>query len=96
MANQFEEIRPLDRIAAGQHKDRDFERRDLVNQTLAFFGAQFQRIAVRLCGCAAVDAGEIACLGYFPDRNEWPFVEVDRVDLRIHESIRSPHAGLTQ
>jgi hypothetical protein len=59
-------------------------------------GAQLQRIAVWLCGCAAVDAGEIACLGHFPDGNEWPFVEVGRVDLRIHEPIRQPLATSTQ
>lgn len=88
MANQIEEIRPLDRIPAGQHKGRDFERRDLVDQMFAFIGAQFQRIAIRLRGCAAVDASEIARLGYFPDGNEWPFVEVRRVDLRVHVSMK--------
>lgn len=88
MANQFEEIRPLYRIAAGQNEDWNFQGRDLIDQMFALIGAQFQRIAIRLRRCAAVNASQIACLGHFPDGNEGPFVEIGCVDLRVHGLMR--------
>jgi len=35
-----------------------------------------------------VDTSEVARLGHFPDGDEWPFVKVDRVDLRVHALMR--------
>jgi hypothetical protein len=35
-----------------------------------------------------METGKVACLGYFPDGDEWPFVEVNRVDLRVHEPMK--------
>jgi hypothetical protein len=58
--------------------------------------AEFHGVSIRLGGSAAMHAGQVAGLSYFPDGDEWPFVEVDRVDLRVHELIRQPHAGLAQ
>jgi hypothetical protein len=86
----------LNRIASSQHKDWNLQDRDLVDQTFALIRAQLHGIAVRLGGCATVHTGQITGLSHFPDGDEWLFVKVDRVDLRVHESIRQPHAGLTQ
>ena len=55
--------------------------------------AEFRGAAVRLGGCAAVHAGEVAGLGDFPDGDEWPFIEVGRVDLRVHEPMKRPETG---
>ena len=96
MADQLEKIGPLNRVASCQHKDWNLQGRDLVDQMLTLVRAEFHGIAVRLGGCAAMHTGQIASLSHFPDGNEWPFVEVDRVDLRVHEPIRQPHVCLTQ
>ena len=93
MSDQFKKIRPFNRVASRQHKDRNLQGRDLVDQMFALIRAQFHGAAVRLSGCAAVHTGEVACLGHFPDGDEWPFVEVGRVDLRVHESMRQPETG---
>jgi hypothetical protein len=31
--------------------------------------------------------GEVAGLSYLPDGDEWMFIEINRIDLRIHGSI---------
>jgi hypothetical protein len=38
-----------------------------------------------------MDAGEVARLSDFPNGDEWTFIEIDRVDLRVHESMRQLH-----
>ena len=37
-----------------------------------------------------MDAGEVTGLSHFPDGDEGAFVEIDRVDLRVHRSMRQP------
>lgn len=32
--------------------------------------------------------GEVAGLSYLPDDDEWTFIEINRIDLRVHEPIR--------
>ena len=96
MTDQFEKIGPLNRVASRQHKHWNLQGRDLVDQMFALIRAQFHGIAVRLGGCAAMYTGEIASLGHFPDGDEWPFVEVGRVDLRVHEPIRQRATCRTQ
>jgi len=93
MANQLEKVGSLNRVASCQHKDWDLQGRDLVDQVFTLIYAQLHGIPIRLGGCAAVYTGQIAGLSHFPDGDEWPFVKVDRVDLRVHESIRQPHAA---
>ena len=88
MADQFKKIGSLNRVASRQHKDRNLQGRDLVDQMFALIRAEFHGAAIRLGGCAAVHTGQVAGLGHFPDGDEWPFVEVDRVDLRVHEPMR--------
>ncbi len=96
VADQLKQIRPLDRIASRENEDRNLHRGNLVDQARALICAQFHRVAVGLRGSAAMHAGQIAGLGYFPDRDERPLVEIDRVELRVHESSRPQAAGGTQ
>ena len=88
MSDQFKKVRPLNRVSPRQHKDWNLQCRDLVDQMFALVRAQFHGATFRLSGCAAVYTGEVACLGHFPDGDEWPFIEVGRVDLRVHELMR--------
>jgi hypothetical protein len=75
MTNQFKEIRPLQRIASGEHKDRNLQVGNLVNQMLPFCSGEFHRMAIWLRGSAAMNTSQIAGLRDFPDRDEWTFVE---------------------
>ncbi len=38
--------------------------------------------------------GEVAGLSYLPDGDEWTFIEINRIDSRVHGSIRL-RKGLT-
>jgi hypothetical protein len=93
MSDKFKKVRPFDWVASRQHKDRDLQACDLFDQMLALVCAEFHGAAVRLGGCATVHTGEVACLGHFPYGDEWSFVEVCRVDLRVHEPMRQPETG---
>lgn len=88
MAGQLEQVRALDWIASRQHKDRNLHRRNLIDKRLAFVRTEFHGMTFRLGRSAAMDTGQIAGLSHLPDGDEWPLVEVDRVDLRVHESTR--------
>jgi glycerate kinase len=44
-------------------------------------------MAIGLGGSAAMDAGQITSLGHFPDSDERTLVEIDRIDLRVHNPI---------
>lgn len=96
MADQFKKVRSLNWVAPSQHENWNLQRRDLFDQLFALIRTEFHGTPGRLGGSAAMYAGEVACLGHFPDGDEWPFVEVDRVDLRVHELIRQPHSGWAQ
>ena len=37
----------------------------------------------------AVNTGKVACLGHFPDSNEGALVEIDGLDLRVHNAYRN-------
>jgi len=43
-----------------------------------------------------VYASKVAGLGHFPDGNEGTFIEIDRIDLRIHVLIRLRNGRLAQ
>src|ERR1035437_9157122 len=93
MTDQFKEIRPLQRIAPGEHKDRNLQVGNLVNQMLPFCSGEFHRMAVRLRGGAAMNPSQTAGLRHLPDSNEWAFVEIDRMDERIHDPMK-PYRAL--
>ena len=88
MVDQVKKIRPLDRVSSCQHKDWYLQGRNLIYEMFAFISAKFKWISIRLGGSAAMHTREVASLGHFPDGDEWTFVEVDGVDLRIHRFIR--------
>ena len=89
MRDQFEKVGPLNGVATRQHKDRDLQGCDFIDQMFALIRAQLHGTAVWLSGCAAMDARKVACLGHFPDGDEWPFVEVGGVDLRVHATYET-------
>lgn len=74
--HQFEDIGPLKRVTAGEHKDRCLERCNFVDQPFGFLGAQLQRAAGRLGAGTAVDTGQVACLSCFPDYNKRSLIKV--------------------
>ena len=76
VADQVVEVGPLERIAAGEHHQRLAEGADLVEQAVALFGGQFLGLPLGLRGRAAMDAGEVAGLGGFPDHQQRGLVEV--------------------
>jgi len=43
-----------------------------------------------------MDASKVACLGHFPDGDEWAFVEVGGVDLRVHATYETANRRGTQ
>jgi hypothetical protein len=88
MADQVEQIRALDWIATGEHKDRDLHGRYLINQMLSLICAEFHWVTLRLRRGAAMHARQIARLCHFPNGNEWVHVEIDRIDLRVHSLMR--------
>jgi hypothetical protein len=53
-----------------------------------FVCTEFKWVSIRLGRSAAMHTREVASLGHFPDGDEWAFVKVDGVDLRVHELIR--------
>ncbi len=93
MSNEFKKVGPFNRVTSRQHKYRNVHGRDLVDQIFALIRGQFHGATVRLSGCATVHTGEITCLGHLPDCNEGTFIEVGRVDLRVHEPMRQPETG---
>lgn len=90
MADQLKQIGPLDWVTSSQDENGDLQSRNLIDQMSAFICAEFQWIAIRLSRGAAMDAGEVTGLSHFPDGDEGAFVEIDRVDLRVHRSMRQP------
>src|ERR1035437_7153118 len=92
MTDQFKEIGPLQRIASSEHKDRNLQVGNLVNQMLPFCSGEFHRMAIRLRVSAAMNTSQIAGLRDLPDRNEWAFVEIDRIDERIHDAMKPDSA----
>jgi hypothetical protein len=95
MADQLEQIGPFDRIASREHKNWNLQGRDLINQALALSGAEFHGVAIRLGGGAAMHTRQVTGLRHFPDGNERAFVEIDRIDLRVHDPMRRfyPHCA---
>jgi hypothetical protein len=89
-AAQLEQIWPFDRVASREHKNWNLQGRNLIDQALALSGAEFHWVAIRLGGGAAMHTRQVAGLCHFPDGNEWAFVEVDRIDLRVHGLMRLP------
>ena len=88
VADQLEQIGPLDGVASCEHENRDLQSFNLIDQVLALICAEFHWVAIRLCGGAAMHTCQIAGLRHFPDGDEWTLVKVDRIDLRVHGPIR--------
>ena len=80
VVDQFIDIFAVERIAASQNDVRQWiaEFQKLVEEFLALFGAEFQRIGVGHGLSATVFAGESASLGHFPVDEHWIFREVVR------------------
>ena len=76
IADQFEDVRALQRVAAGEDEDGHLHVGDLVDQALAFGGGQLVGVGDGLGGGAAMLAGQVAGLRDFPDGQERSFVEV--------------------
>jgi hypothetical protein len=49
-------------------------------------------MAIRLRGGAAMNTSQIAGLCDFPYRDEWAFVEIDRMNKRIHDPMKPDSA----
>ncbi len=82
IANQLIQIGPLQRIAAGKHKNRNMHIRDLVDQRLAFRCRQLVGMRNRLCRRPAVLASQIARLRDFPDRQKRRLVVIQSTSGR--------------
>jgi hypothetical protein len=90
MADQLERIGPFDRVASREHKNWNLQGRNLIDQVLALSGAEFHGVIVRLGGGAAMHTRQVTGLRHFPDGEEWEFVEINRIDLRVHGLMRLP------
>jgi hypothetical protein len=84
MTDQLKQIGALDWVTASQYKNGGPQSRNLIDQMFTLFRTEFHWIAIRLRGRAAMDAGKVAGLSDFPNGDEWTFIEIDRVDLRVH------------
>src|SRR6476469_3292862 len=87
MLYEFEQVWPLDGIAAGEYEYGHLPGRNLVDELLSFGGAQLRGVALGLRGGPAMHTGEIARLGDFPNGNEGALIEIDGLDLRVHGTI---------
>jgi hypothetical protein len=88
MADQLEQVRPLDRVASSENKYRDSQCGNLVDQALSLGRAEFHGMSIRLRRSSAMDARQVAGLRNFPNGDEWALIEIDRIDLRVHSPIR--------
>ena len=86
VADQVEQVGPLERVAAGEHHQGLAERADLVQQAIALFGGQFAGAAFRLRRGAAMYAGQVAGLGGFPDHQHRGLVEVHGVSPLLDDN----------
>jgi hypothetical protein len=86
--DEFKKVRPFDRVAARKHEDGHVHSRNLIDQVLTLVGGQLHRVAQRLRGRPAVHAGEVASLSHFPDGQKRPLVEIDGLNLRVHDSMK--------
>jgi hypothetical protein len=91
MTDQLKQIGAFDWVTPSQHKNGDPQSGNLIDQMFPLFRTEFHWIAIRLRRGSAMDAGEVARLSDFPNGDEWTFIEIDRVDLLVHESMRQPH-----
>ncbi len=57
-----------------EHKDRNLHGGNLIDQMFALVRAELQRIAIWLCGSAAMHTREVTGLRHFPDGNEWALI----------------------
>jgi hypothetical protein len=88
MADQLEQIWPFDWVASREHKNWNLQGCNLIDQALALICAEFHWVAIGLRGGAAMHTRQIAGLRHFPDGNERAFVEINRIDLRVHDLMR--------
>jgi hypothetical protein len=91
IADQFEDVGALDRVAAGEDEDGHAHGGDLVDQRLALGVGEFVGMGDGLGCCAAVLAGQIAGLRDLPDGEKGGLVEVQlsavgNVVHRLHEA----------
>jgi len=84
--DEFEEVGALDGVAAGEDEDGDLPGCDLVDERFAFIRRQLGWVALGLGRGAAMDAGEVACLGDFPYGDKRALVEINGLDLRVHKT----------
>ena len=87
--DEFKQVRTLDRIATGEHENRHFHGRNLIDEVLALVGGQFHGMAQRLRSRPAMHASQVAGLRHFPNGEKRLLVEIDGLNLRIHDSIRT-------
>ena len=100
IADQFEDVFPLQWIAASEDEDGDVHIGDLINKRLAFSVRQFVRMRDGLGGGAAVFAGQITGLRDFPDGKKGGFVKVEpaasgNIVHRLHKASYGTGRGNT-
>ena len=78
VADQVEQVGPLQRIAAREHHQRLAERADFVQQAVSLFGGQLVRVPLGLGRGPAMHARQVAGLGHFPDHQHRGLIEVHR------------------
>jgi len=86
--DQIKNVGALQRVAAGEYKNRGFEGGDFIDQTLGFIGTQLKRAANRLSASPAMDTRKVACLGRFPNHDERPLV---KIQIWSHVILPSTH-----
>ncbi len=91
VADQLEDVRPLQRVAAGQDEDGHMQGGNLVDQRLSFGVGQLVGVGEGLGGGAAVLAGQIAGLRDLPDGQKRGFVIIQAaasgdIAHRFHET----------
>jgi len=75
--DELEDVRALERIAAGEDEERNLKVGDLVDEVGGLVGGELAGVGQGLRGGAAVLTGEVAGLRGFPDGEERRAVVVE-------------------
>ena len=84
--DQFQNIRPHDRVAACQHQHGRPQFRQLVNQAQCLLMSQFIRVGTWLGDGTAMSARKRASARHFPEDQERAFIEICFTKNRAHFS----------
>jgi hypothetical protein len=96
VSNQVEKIGTLERVSTGQDENWDLHFGYLIDELFSFFRRKLKGISLGLGAGPAVNTGQIARLGYFPNDDVGTFckarldvcgVHIAHLNNRTHKAL---------